>query len=156
RGGVLLPAERSHHDVAQLEARRAALDDLAHRLRGHHLSQLDVPRVRPSLVHAAALVRVEREPEGARDHLPRARLRDRRVDEGEAGFRRLAYGTRGERHLPVPQHRLILSCFDTTRMARRLTFVAAALAALVVTGGAAASHSAAGAPDFGSNVLIFD
>src|SRR5262249_25637748 len=41
-------------------------------------------------------------------------------------------------------------------MARRFTLVAVALIALVGTGGATASRSAASTPDFGRNVLIFD
>src|SRR5262249_26138746 len=41
-------------------------------------------------------------------------------------------------------------------MARRFTLVAVALIALVGTGGATASRSAASTPDFGRNVLLFD
>ena len=55
--------------AAGLEPRVSALDDLADALRRHHVADLQRRRVRPSLAHATALVRIDGRPQHAHEHL---------------------------------------------------------------------------------------
>jgi len=101
RDGVLLPAERPDDEIAGLEARVVALDRFADGLRRHHLADLDRLRVGARGAHATALIWVDRRPEDADEHLARARLRHRRLDELEVLLARKARRPRCQRHRAV-------------------------------------------------------
>jgi hypothetical protein len=71
---VLLPAELADDELSRLEARVAARDDFAQRLRGDHVSELQRPGVGAPLAHASPLIGIERDVQGPDVHLPRPRL----------------------------------------------------------------------------------
>ncbi len=102
--GVLLPAERSGHEVALSEAWMPRFDHLADRAAGHHLAELDVLRVRLLRVHAAAHVRVEREPVIADQELAVAGLGQRHCLEPEVRFGDPALRPADEKDLTICGH----------------------------------------------------
>ena len=83
---VLLPTDPGEHEVALGEPVVARRHDLPHRPPGHHAAQLDRRRVGRPRVHAPPHVGVEREVDGADEHLPRGGLRRRRLDHPEVGL----------------------------------------------------------------------
>src|SRR5207247_981706 len=83
RHRVALPAIVADDEVAGLEGRVARLDHLADGAAHHHLAEVDRLRVRASLAHAAAHVRIEREVDRPTEHLAVAGPRHRRLDEHE-------------------------------------------------------------------------
>ena len=123
--GVVLPPELPDDQVAFGEAAVVRLDDLAERLGGHHLPDLDVLRIRAGRAHASALVRVDRGPQHADEHLARAWLGDRLLDEGEVALGGEAGWARGQRdraaraylnrHVPPPSNSLRMRRLTTMR-----------------------------------------
>src|SRR2546430_1993826 len=69
RHRVALPAIVADDEVAGLEGRVGRLDHLADGAAHHHLAEVDRLRVRASLAHAAAHVRIEREVDRPTEHL---------------------------------------------------------------------------------------
>ena len=83
---VLLPPGPGQHEVALGEPVVPRRHHLPHRPPGHHVAQLDRRRVGRPRVHAAPHVGVEREVDGADEHLPRGELRHPRLDQPEVGL----------------------------------------------------------------------
>src|SRR5581483_1166457 len=82
-----LPAERREDVLALLQLRIPGLQHFAHRLPHHHLAQLDALGVALRVAHAAAHVRVEREPQVAHQHLALGGRRQRRLLHAEVVLR---------------------------------------------------------------------
>ena len=101
RDRVLLPAELADDEFARREAAVVALDHLAHDLTRHHAADRRRLLVGARFAHPRAHVRVEREEVRANEHLARARLGERRLDEGEVRLLRKADGPSRERDLAI-------------------------------------------------------
>ncbi|KOT02711.1 hypothetical protein DM50_3748 [Burkholderia mallei] len=69
--GVVLPAGVRQHEIAVAERGHARRDDAAHRSAHHHAAELDGRSIRGRVAHAAAHVRIERQPDRAQQHLAR-------------------------------------------------------------------------------------
>ena len=99
RDRVLLPAELTDDVVARFVARVVAIDNFGDGLRSDDVAELERPRVRAHLAHAATLVRVDGKPERAEEHLAGLGFADLRVAELEVGWLREADGPGRKRHL---------------------------------------------------------
>jgi hypothetical protein len=82
-GRVLAPAEEVQDVVADGQALGVGGDDLADRAALHHLAQLEGGDIGLGRTHAATHVRVDRQVPVAHQHLPLARYRHLRLDQGE-------------------------------------------------------------------------
>ena len=91
-----LPARVGRDKIADREVRIVGSSDLADRARDHHLADLDRRRVGRRIAHAAAHVRVEREPDGAQQNLAGTGLRHREFFQAKVLRLRLAHGARGQ------------------------------------------------------------
>ena len=92
REAVLLPPRAGQHEVALGEPVVPRRHDPPHRPPGHHVAQLDRRRVRRPRVHAAPHVGVERQVDGADEHLARGGFRRRRLVQPEVGLGREPLG----------------------------------------------------------------
>src|SRR5207247_8322457 len=98
---LLLQTAIRQYSLAGAEGGVARLDDLADGAADHRLAELDGRSVRLHVVHPAAHVGVEREPDGAYEDLAVLRRRHRRVDDLEIGWLRLAHRAALEQYAAV-------------------------------------------------------
>src|SRR6266403_939531 len=101
RDVVRLPATVGEHEIARREGGVARFHHLADGAADHRLSQLHGRRVRLHVVHPAAHVRIQREPDGAHEDVALLRLGQRRVDDLEIARLGLAHGTVAQQHAAV-------------------------------------------------------